>query len=82
MTPDQLFEELRSATSVEKRQSIVENGLKSGISPTEVTEMLDYIEYCASVKQTTKSVDVAVVIKKPLTFRSIWHSLACPFRLR
>ena len=82
MTPDQLFEELSSATSVERRQSIVEDGLKSGISPTEITDMLDYIEYCASVKQTAKRVDVAVVIKKPLTLRSIWHSMVCPFRFR
>jgi len=48
MTPDQLFEELRS--SLERRQQIVENGLKCGISPSEITEMLDYIDLCQSAK--------------------------------
>jgi hypothetical protein len=81
MTPDQLFEELRSERSAEKRQQLVAIGLNNGISPAEITEMLDYLDLCASVKQPLAQVAVDAN-KRPATSSSIWQSLVCTFRLR
>jgi hypothetical protein len=82
MTQDQLFEKLRSETSLERRQQIVENGLKCGISPNEITEMLDYIDLCQSAKLTASTISTAATEhKKTPTTSSFWQSLLCPFRL-
>jgi hypothetical protein len=82
MTPDQLFEKLRSETSRERRQQLVENGLEYGISPNEITEMLDYIDLCQSVKRPAAMTnDPTTAHKKPPTLSSFWQSLLCPFRL-
>ncbi len=82
MTPDQLFEKLRLATSRERRQQLVENGLECGISPSKITEMLDYIDLCQSAKQpAVMTNDPTAATKKPPTLSSFWQSLLCPFRL-
>jgi len=82
MKPDQLFKELSFETSLEKRQQLIECGLQSGISPNEITEMLDYIDFCTGVKrQSAKRRSIAR--KKSLrTLGSFLQGLVCTFRLR
>ena len=82
MNPDQLFEELKLATSPEKRQQLVESGLKSGIDSNEITGMLDYIDLCSSVNlQLAKSKNLDSQ-RNWRTLSALWQALFCRFRLR
>lgn len=83
MNPDQLFEELKLATSRANRQHLVQRGLESGISINEITEMLDYIDYCASVKPegAAKSKSPSAV-KRTRNLSSMVQALVGTLRLR
>lgn len=82
MTPDQLFDELRSATSLEKRQQLVEAGLKSGISLSEVSDMLDFLEASANEKDRATINLNAVPRKRTGVIAAFLQALFCSLRLR
>jgi hypothetical protein len=49
MDEDELFERLSNATD---RQPIVDEALGKGVSPTTITEMLDYLDFVGQQGKT------------------------------
>jgi hypothetical protein len=52
---DQLFTDLQNCNSPSERQEIVLRALESGANPSELREMLDFLESCGQPALKTRS---------------------------
>ncbi len=50
LTQELLFKALKSEPTAEGRQRLVDRSLQSGLDLNSVSEMLDYIDWCASMQ--------------------------------
>ena len=50
LTQELLFKALKAESSAEGRQRLVDRSLQSGLDLNSVSEMLDYIDWCASMQ--------------------------------